>query len=60
MGWKFTASSGSLVPKKFWGLSRRSIRPQLKLDITEEDASNSAATNQEEVEEGDDQLRLVY
>lgn len=31
MGWKFTASSSKLAPRKFWGLSRRSIRPQLEM-----------------------------
>jgi len=50
MGWKFTASNSSLKPKKFWGLSRRSIRPQLKLDVDENEPS----------EEGSEQLRLVY
>ena len=31
MGWKFTATDKKLSPKKFWGLSRRSIRPQLDM-----------------------------
>ena len=32
MGWKFTASTSGLIPKKFWGLSRRSIHPKFKVD----------------------------
>jgi len=53
MGWKFTASSGSLVPKKFWGISRRSIRPKLEMDVTED---TSSGTNND----GENRLRLVY
>ena len=44
MGWKFKATKDTMVPKKFWGISRRSIRPELKL----------------EDQEGDEELRLVY
>jgi len=58
MGWKFTASSGSLVPKKFWGLSRRSLMPQIKMDdASNEDTSTENNSNQDEEA---DQLRLVY
>jgi len=32
MGWKFTATKENMVPKKFWGISRRSIRPELMSD----------------------------
>ena len=56
MGWKFTATSGSLVPKKFWGISRRSIRPKLQMDI----AKQNSDTNDTNLEEDEDQLRLVY
>ena len=56
MGWKFTATSGSLVPKKFWGISRRSIRPKLQMDITKQNSD----TNEANQEEDEDQLRLVY
>ena len=52
MGWKFTAAKPNMVPKKFWGLSRRSLRPQLSLNVKEE-ASSSA---NEETEE----IRLVH
>ena len=37
MGWKFTATKENMVPKKFWGISRRSIRPDLKLEDQEEE-----------------------
>ena len=33
LGWRFTASSSKkLHPKKFYGISRRSIRPKLELE----------------------------
>lgn len=59
MGWKFTASSGSLVPKKFWGLSRRSIRLELKMEDASSETDISAENNSNQDEEAD-QLRLVY
>jgi len=52
MGWKFTAAKPNMVPKKFWGLSRRSLRPQLSLNVKEEAASSA----NEETEE----IRLVH
>ncbi|CAB4017201.1 partial [Paramuricea clavata] len=35
MGWKFTAVNKKLVPHKFWGLTRASLRPSLKQDEDE-------------------------
>ena len=35
MGWKFTAVNKKLVPKKFWGLTRASLRPSLRQEDDE-------------------------
>lgn len=32
LGWKFTASNKSLLPKKFWGLCRAAIKPALQTE----------------------------
>ncbi|XP_028405727.1 protein cereblon-like [Dendronephthya gigantea] len=36
MGWKFTAVNKKLVPNKFWGLTRASLRPSLRHEEEEE------------------------
>ena len=56
MGWKFTATSSTMVPKKFWGISRRSIQSCMKMDTTNEETSTANDSNQDE----ENQLRLVY
>ena len=53
MGWKFKATKPNMVPKKFWGLSRRSLRPQLSLNVEAKDEESSTTEESEE-------LRLVH
>ena len=36
MGWKFTAVNKKLVPRKFWGLTRASLRPSLRQELDDE------------------------
>lgn len=36
LGWKFKASKKDLVPRKFWGLTRASLRPVFKETNEEE------------------------
>lgn len=36
MGWRFTASENKkLRPKKFWGISRRSILPSVTVKVSD-------------------------
>ena len=54
MGWKFKATKPNMVPKKFWGLSRRSLRPQLSLNVKDEESSTTEESGESE------ELRLVH
>lgn len=45
MGWKFSATSRRLTPRKFWGVSRQSVRPQLAVDANMMQLSGEGLAN---------------
>ena len=50
LGWRFTASSSKkLHPKKFYGISRRSIRPKLELEDSARSKTQGAENNKSNI-----------
>jgi len=54
LGWKFKASKKDLVPRKFWGLTRASLRPVFK------EASEEESVKLKEHEENDESPAIPH